>query len=840
MNRQQNLPTESNAPEQAATEHGTLLSPWMQRRFARLSARNRGIASTAQPLTLIGRASRPVGTTLTEPRIGALHPLRLERFSRAITARAQTTHLVGIHRPTTTAITATPAWESEIEMILPGGAPAATGQIIERFASVTPGTFTVGQPIEPFRPTPTAPDRSTRPAAARPTRQPARAPTKKEFPAQTRRYTRVEEITPQGEAPANDEWRKANAEQRIAGMPETPGDTVAPITTPRAAETAPSASAQRTPEPPPGTMQAATPQPREPARVAAKPAAPIPAPPVIQRQTAPALPTPQTPRPVTPLSPPESRAGIAAPVTSASRSEVSPPRTTQPETPERPLTSPQTIPHSTTPPATQPPTPPESVARPPRAIVEPLRPAQARPPRALPVEPPPPSRIQRRAAEHRPAPPVAPQMPRPAPETRASVAKPVAAPEAREPAPPVGIQRAPESPMAQRQAQSALPSTQTPVTPTQPVQTPQPVRARGDAPKQPPMEAQPPSRITTLLEPSQPVTPPTIAPTATAAPPVIQREPMPTPATPQTPVASEIPRESPTPRAATEPSGEETTLPLRQIIQRRAETRRHGLVRTPASLPIVRPIAAAPRQARPEPPQPPAPVRAAAQFQADVADKLHVPTTPGAPAVEPSPTPSPAPQQPLATTRRPLLTVTTSPALYARSPNLFIGPGRAPTVSQKRATRQMQPRAGEPLPPDDAQAAMHALLHPETPLILPPSPRPTPARATTAPPSPPPITAPPERVVEPGVMPLARQPERQPASFEQPAPPVQPAPPPTRAAELVAQPTIVGELIQREPAVQRAETEETAPEPIDLTALARRVYPFVKRLIAIERERGAR
>jgi len=146
----------------------------------------------------------------------------------------------------------------------------------------------------------------------------------------------------------------------------------------------------------------------------------------------------------------------------------------------------------------------------------------------------------------------------------------------------------------------------------------------------------------------------------------------------------------------------------------------------------------------------------------------------------------------------------------------------------------MQPRAGEPLPPDDAHAAMHALLHPETPLILPPSPRPTPVRTTTAPPSPPGMTAPPERVVEPGVMPLARQTERQPASFERPAPP------PTRAAELVAQPAIVGELIQREPAVQRAEAEETAPEPIDLTALARRVYPFVKRLIAIERERGAR
>lgn len=797
MNQQQNLPTEPNAPEQAAAEReptlsrGTLLSPWMRRHFARLNARRRGLASTTQPLTLLRRVSRPVGTALTEPRIGALHPVRLERFSRTITERAQTTRLVGIRRPAASAITAAPVWDSDIEMTLPGGAPAATGQFIERFPPVTPGTFAVGQPIEPFRPTPTAPDRPTRPAVAKPARQPARPSTKKEFPAQTRRYTRVEEITPQGEAPLAEDQE---ARPQPATMPAPPQSTPAPP--------AP-ATVQRAPEPPPVTVQAATPQLQEPARVAAEPATPIPAPPVIQRQTAPAPPTPKTPR----RTAPEPHTDVAASTLTAPRSDITPlpvmPRETTPITPPR-ITAPPTMPEppqTATEPVATLPSQPEPAAHPPRAVVEPLHPTQPRPPRALPVN------GERRVAssEWRVA---------GIPEKKVDAIKPVAAPEAREPVPPVG-QHIPESPAMQMrpaQTQESMPA-------HPPVETqPPPVHLLPSTVYSQPTQL--PSPVTAPPELDLFATPPAVAHTAPGAPPA---ESIPT-----TPAPPQTPSESLTLPAATEPSGEEPTL--RQIIQRRADARRHGLVRAPAALPIVRPIATASRQARPTPLPSPAPKRAAPQFQADVADKLHMQTTPGAPVIEQPPTPP----QPLAPPQRSLLTVTTSPTLYARSPNLYIGPRRAPTVSQQRATRQTQQRTGEPLPLDDAHAAMHALLHPETPLILPPSPRPTPASAITRPPSPPHVTTPPDHIAEPGVMPLTRQPERQ------PAPLVQPAPTPTRAAELVTQPAIVGELIQREPAMQRAETEETAPETIDLTALARRVYPFVKRLIAVERERGAR
>jgi len=81
-------------------------------------------------------------------------------------------------------------------------------------------------------------------------------------------------------------------------------------------------------------------------------------------------------------------------------------------------------------------------------------------------------------------------------------------------------------------------------------------------------------------------------------------------------------------------------------------------------------------------------------------------------------------------------------------------------------------------------------------------------------------------------MPLARQ---------QPAPsPVQTPRPPARTVEPVARPSVVGELVQREAIVQRVEEENEAPDSINLGELAHRVYPFVKRLIAVERERMAR
>ena len=78
-------------------------------------------------------------------------------------------------------------------------------------------------------------------------------------------------------------------------------------------------------------------------------------------------------------------------------------------------------------------------------------------------------------------------------------------------------------------------------------------------------------------------------------------------------------------------------------------------------------------------------------------------------------------------------------------------------------------------------------------------------------------------------MPVVRPPELQPPEeITRPARPV---------VEVVAQTpaTIVGELVQRD-TVQRTEDEDEN-EVVDMSDLARRVYPLIKRLIAVERER---
>jgi hypothetical protein len=50
---------------------------------------------------------------------------------------------------------------------------------------------------------------------------------------------------------------------------------------------------------------------------------------------------------------------------------------------------------------------------------------------------------------------------------------------------------------------------------------------------------------------------------------------------------------------------------------------------------------------------------------------------------------------------------------------------------------------------------------------------------------------------------------------------------------------VAGTLVPQDIVVQRAEEEDEddEPEELDLTELSRRIYPLVKRLLAIERER---
>lgn len=85
-------------------------------------------------------------------------------------------------------------------------------------------------------------------------------------------------------------------------------------------------------------------------------------------------------------------------------------------------------------------------------------------------------------------------------------------------------------------------------------------------------------------------------------------------------------------------------------------------------------------------------------------------------------------------------------------------------------------------------------------------------------------------------MPLARPQTSPPAQKQEPSP--QPA-----LAETIQRTPIdaVGTLAtQSAPIVQRAEGDEEELKPITLMQLARRIYPIIKRLLAVERERMPR
>jgi hypothetical protein len=195
---------------------------------------------------------------------------------------------------------------------------------------------------------------------------------------------------------------------------------------------------------------------------------------------------------------------------------------------------------------------------------------------------------------------------------------------------------------------------------------------------------------------------------------------------------------------------------------------------------------------------------------------------------------------------------TAPPTLYARGPDVYIGPSRSLAVSGLDPTYQASAQPSVQLPSQMAGSPL-SKFHPlalleawkaqekeQLPLAFPPQPKPprSPARSLQAQP----IQATQPRlgsVVQPG------------GPFQ--PPPARPLPPQPDPAQ-VEQPQLqlpLAETIQRQPApavgafvpqdivVQRAEGEEEddEPEELDLTELSQRVYPLVKRLLAIERER---
>ena len=179
----------------------------------------------------------------------------------------------------------------------------------------------------------------------------------------------------------------------------------------------------------------------------------------------------------------------------------------------------------------------------------------------------------------------------------------------------------------------------------------------------------------------------------------------------------------------------------------------------------------------------------------------------------------------------------TLPSLYSRGPNVYIGPKSSLTLLRRKATPMARRQ------PASAQAGFQIPGSPVMPLpgfgklgsdermVLPPPPRPAspaaqprpaqaqaePAKATPASASPP----------DQSPLPLARPPAVQPARTEviQRQPEDSSTSPVSEIAS--AQDTTVPDV----------EDEESEVEEIDLPQLAQRIYPLVKRLLAIERER---
>ena len=185
----------------------------------------------------------------------------------------------------------------------------------------------------------------------------------------------------------------------------------------------------------------------------------------------------------------------------------------------------------------------------------------------------------------------------------------------------------------------------------------------------------------------------------------------------------------------------------------------------------------------------------------------------------------------------------TSPALYSRSPDIYIGPSASLTIPGLKSTYQVQRRADvrhglrmrsqRPTPPSPAThlwAIYEAWKAQDErlPLARPPQP------ATSSTP-----TRPSKARSGPGSTIQPRE-----LSLPLPLPPV-PQPPQLQVSPsetIQREPaTIVGTLVQRDTVadvVQRAEGEDSeSEEELDLAELAERIYPLVKRLLAIERER---
>ena len=184
----------------------------------------------------------------------------------------------------------------------------------------------------------------------------------------------------------------------------------------------------------------------------------------------------------------------------------------------------------------------------------------------------------------------------------------------------------------------------------------------------------------------------------------------------------------------------------------------------------------------------------------------------------------------------------TLPSLYSRGPNVYIGPRSSLTLLRRKAASmarrhpasaqsgfQMPGSPVEPPPGFGKLGSDERMVLPPPPRPASPAPQPRPARAQAGPAQAKPARATPASASPPAQvpLPLARPPAVQPAQAEV----IQRQPEDSSISS-------VGEAVSAPDTIApEAEDEESGVEEIDLGQLARSIYPLVKRLLAIERER---
>lgn len=780
------------------------LSPWVRRRLSATAphthiptqgTRRQSTLTLTNTRSLLNRVQRAADRTVVgKPDIGALRPALVERFASTVADHSQALQLVGVRRQPSQSSPPTSHWKEDVELVLPVG-PVSSGVgvegLITRSGIGGPNTFSLGQRIPPMSSTPPTP-RSPRPAAPpRTTRQPLRRTPS----AKSRLYTRVEEIAPPSKTSPD---VKVPLEQ-----PERQADPHRAVKPPPVQREAAPEKAPRS-EPPPVEREATLPEQGE--RQAEEPSQ-IVEPPPVQREAAPEMVLRTEPLPVErkAASPEQPERRLEEPRRVAERPpiqrEAMPEMTPQAEPPkiEREATSPEW---------------PERQSGKPSQVAEPS-PIQreAAPEMVLRAEPP---LVQREAA-----PEMAPQTEPPPIEREAA---PLKRPGRQLEEPP----RSAKPPPVQRETALPEPPERQPEEPKRAVE---PLSVEREAAPEMVLRAEPPpvereaalpERPEHRPEPSRAVEPPPLPPIQRkAAPEMVLRaaEPAPEPRRVERDIAQPVqPSQAETPT----PEISKPATPLGRDILARATSR--------ARLSLSRPRT----RARPRRPM------TLAQ------------TKPEAGQVAPR---SAAPET-SSWALRYIRSRTASPALYAKSPDVYIGPSRSLTISGLDPANQARRRAGA-RPSDQMPSQMVgsplSKIHPlalleawkaqdkeQLPLAFPPQPKPprSPANALQAQPAP--ATQPSfGSVIQPGgpfqpppARPLPPQPDS--AQVEQPQLQL------PLAETIQRQPTLaVGAFVPQDIVVQRAEGEEESDEPeeLDLTELSRRVYPLVKRLLAIERER---